>query len=69
MRGVALDKLMVAAGFEPGKMGPDVPKRDKRAGWKKALRLTAADGFQTVLSCGEVWPELGRTRAMVVWRT
>jgi DMSO/TMAO reductase YedYZ molybdopterin-dependent catalytic subunit len=66
--GVPLDKLLARAGFSPGAMGKDVPKREKRAGWKKVLRATAVDGFQAVFSCAELWEGMGPTRALVVWK-
>jgi hypothetical protein len=68
VRGVALGKLLEAAGFSPGPMGHDVPKREKRSGWKMALRVTAADGFQAIFSCAELWEQMGSTRALLVWQ-
>jgi DMSO/TMAO reductase YedYZ molybdopterin-dependent catalytic subunit len=65
--GVPLDKVLAAAGFAPGVMGKEVPKREKRAGWKMALRVTATDGFQAVFSCAELWEGMGATRALLVW--
>jgi hypothetical protein len=66
--GVRLDKLLAKAGFAPGAMGKDVPKREKRAGWKKVVRASAADGFQAIFSCAELWEGMGPTRALVVWK-
>ena len=65
--GAPLDKLLDRAGFTPGPMGHDVPVREKRSGWKKAVVATASDGFQAVFSCAELMPEMGPTRALVVW--
>jgi hypothetical protein len=65
--GVPLDKLLGKAGFNAGPMGKDVPAREKRSGWKKAVVATAADGFQAVFSCAELFPEMGPTRALVAW--
>jgi hypothetical protein len=67
VRGVPLDKLLRAAGFDPGPMGPAVPKREKRAGWKMAVRATAPDGFQALFSCAELWEGMGPTRVLLVW--
>jgi hypothetical protein len=66
-RGVPLDVVLAHGGFSPGAMDADVPKRDKAVGWKMAVLATAADGFQTVFSCGELLPSMGPTRAFVVW--
>jgi Oxidoreductase molybdopterin binding domain len=66
--GVPLDKVLSKAGFVSGPMGKEVAKREKRAGWKKALVATAADGYQAVFSCAELFPEMGPTRAFVVWQ-
>ncbi len=65
--GVAVDELLGAAGFTPGPMGKDVPKRDKRAGWKMGLRVTGSNGFQILFSCAELWEGMGSTRALLVW--
>jgi DMSO/TMAO reductase YedYZ molybdopterin-dependent catalytic subunit len=65
--GVPLDKVLAKAGFSPGPMGKDVPVRDKRSGWKKAVVATASDGFQAVFSCAELFPEMGPTRAVIAW--
>jgi len=67
VEGVALDALLTRAGFDPGAMGPDVPKDKKRAGWKKAVIATAADGYEAVFSCAEVMPAMGPTKVLVVW--
>jgi hypothetical protein len=34
---------------------------------EKAVVATAPDGFQAVFSCAELFPEMGPTRAFVVW--
>jgi len=65
--GVPLDKIPTRAGFSAGPESKDVPRREKRSGWKKALVATAADGFQAVFSCAELFPEMGPTRALVAW--
>ncbi len=67
VEGLPLDKLLAQAGFTPGRMGKDVPKREKRAGWKKALRATAVDGYQALFSCAELWDGMGPTRALLIW--
>jgi DMSO/TMAO reductase YedYZ molybdopterin-dependent catalytic subunit len=68
VHGVALDKLLTRLGFEVGVMGKDVPKRDKRKGWRMAIRASAPDGFEAILSCAEVFESMGATRAMIVWK-
>ena len=65
--GVPLDRILARAGFSPGAMGKDVPPKEKRSGWKKAVVATASDGFQAVFSCAELFPDMGPTRAFVVW--
>jgi hypothetical protein len=65
--GVGLDKVLAKFGFEPGAMGKDVPKQEKRRGWRKVVLATARDGYAAVLSCAEVSEEMGATRALVVW--
>jgi DMSO/TMAO reductase YedYZ molybdopterin-dependent catalytic subunit len=65
--GVPLEKILTKAGFSAGPMGKDVPVREKRSGWKKAVLASAADGFQAVFSCAELFPEMGPTRAFVAW--
>ena len=65
--GVGLDKLLAKFGFEPGAMGKDVPKQDKRRGWRKVVVATARDGYAAVLSCAEIFEDMGPTRALVVW--
>jgi hypothetical protein len=66
-RGVRLDKILVKLGFEPGAMGKDISVRDKRAGWKKVVRATAADGFEAAFSCAELSDGMGPTKAYVVF--
>ena len=68
VHGVPLDRLLSRFGFEPGPMGKEVPKQDKRKGWRMVVVASAADGFQAVLSCAEVFESMGATRAMVVWK-
>jgi hypothetical protein len=65
--GVRLDKVLVHFGFDPGPMGPDVPKSEKRSGWKKVVVASAPDGFQAVFSCAEISAQMGSTRALVIW--
>jgi hypothetical protein len=68
IHGVRLSKVLDAAGFSPGASGRDVPKTEKRAGWKMALRVTGADGYQTIFSCAELAEAMGPTRAYLVWQ-
>jgi hypothetical protein len=65
--GVRLDRVMAARGFAPGRMGEDVPKNEKRAGWRKVVLVTASDGFQALLSCAEIAEHMGRTVALLAW--
>jgi len=65
--GVRLDRLLGARGFAPGPMGKEVPKNEKRAGWRKVVLVSAADGYQALLSCAEMAEEMGPTIALLVW--
>lgn len=65
--GVGLDKVLAKFGFEPGAMGKDVPKQEKRRGWRKVVVASGSDGYAAVLSCAEIFEEMGTTRALVVW--
>jgi hypothetical protein len=66
-RGVRLDRILTHFGFSPGDMGKGESLRDKRAGWKKVVRATAADGFEAAFSCAELSDQMGPTRAYVVF--
>jgi hypothetical protein len=66
-RGVRLDRILAHFGFSPGDMGKGESLRDKRAGWKKVVRATAADGFEAAFSCAELSEQMGPTRAYVVF--
>jgi DMSO/TMAO reductase YedYZ molybdopterin-dependent catalytic subunit len=66
--GVPLDRLLTRFGFDPGPMGKDVPKHEKRKGWRMVVIASAPDGFQAVLSCAEVFESMGATRAIVAWK-
>jgi DMSO/TMAO reductase YedYZ molybdopterin-dependent catalytic subunit len=68
VRGVPLDKLLTRFGFEVGAMGKDVPKQEKRKGWRMVVVASAADGFQAVLSCAEFFESMGATRSLVAWK-
>ena len=65
--GVPLDKVLAHFGFDRGPMGPDVPKREKRSGWKLAVVASAPDGFQAAFSAAELTEGMGPTRALVIW--
>lgn len=65
VRGVALDKVLVTAGFDKGGMSKEMSPAQKRAGWKKVVRVTATDGFQAIFSCAEVSPDMGSTTAVL----
>ena len=66
--GVPLERVLTRFGFEPGPMGKDVPKQDKRKGWRLVVVASARDGFQAVLSCAEFFESMGATRAMLIWK-
>ncbi len=66
--GVPVERVLTRFGFEPGPMGKDVSKREKRRGWRLAVRASAADGFEAVFSCAELFESMGATRAMIVWK-
>ena len=65
--GVRLDKVLTHLGFSPGPMGKDVPVSEKRAGDRKAVVATAADGFRAVFSVAECVQGMGPTEVLVVW--
>jgi hypothetical protein len=65
--GVRLDKVLTHLGFSPGPMGKDVPVSEKRAGYRKAVVATAADGFRAVFSVAECVEGMGPTEVLVVW--
>jgi hypothetical protein len=67
LRGAPLGAILKKRGFTPGPMGHEVPKQDKRAGYKLVVLATAADGFQAVFSCAEVAEGMGATRAFVLF--
>ena len=66
--GVPLWKVLDKFGFSAGPMSKTMKPSEKRAGWKKVLVATARDGFQAVFSCAELFPTLGRTRALLVFK-
>jgi hypothetical protein len=66
--GLRLDLLLQHIGFEAGPGGASVPPRDRRAGWRRVLIAKARDGFRAVFTCAELMPEMGCTRAYLVWR-
>src|SRR5258708_38919895 len=63
--GVPLEKSLTKAGFSAGPMGKDVPVREKRSGWKKAVLASTAAGFQAVFRRAELFPHMGPTRDCV----
>lgn len=65
--GVPLSRILAHFGFTPGPMGKDVSKADKRAGYRKVVLATAADGYTAVFSSAEVAQDMGPTRALVIW--
>jgi len=66
--GVPLWKVLDKFGFSAGPMSKAMKPSEKRAGWKKVLVATARDGFQAVFSCAELFPTLGRTRPLLVFK-
>jgi hypothetical protein len=66
--GVSLQKILAEVGVEPGEMGPNLTPPQKVRGLRQAVVVTARDAFQAVFSVGELIPELGPTRVLVVDR-
>lgn len=66
-RGVALDKVLRDHGFDAGPGGRSLAPRDRRAGWRQLVVATSADDFVAVFTCAELMPDMGATRAFVVW--
>ncbi len=66
-RGVSLAKVLARCGLDGGTGGPGADPRTKHMGWRRVVLATAADGFQAVFSSAELMPEIGATRALVVW--
>lgn len=66
-RGVDLAQLLVRSGLEAGTAGPGADPHEKHIGWRRVVVATAADGFQAVFSSAELMPEIGPTRAWLVW--
>lgn len=67
VQGTPVEALLKSRGWTPGPMGPEVPKVDKRSGYKKVLIATARDGYQAVFSVAELTPGMGATRALIIW--
>ncbi|HVP69237.1 MAG TPA: hypothetical protein VMT17_18455 [Anaeromyxobacteraceae bacterium] len=65
--GVPVEKALLAFGFAPGPKGKHVPVGEKRGGWRKVLVAIGRDGYQVAFSCAELSPEIGATRALLVW--
>ena len=66
-RGVPLDAVLTHCGLDRGSTAPEIAPKDRAPGWKKVVIATAADGFQAVFTCAELMPQMGATRAFVVW--
>jgi hypothetical protein len=66
-RGIRLDKLLISLGFDAGMGGPAVPPRERRPGWRNVVVASATGGVCCVFTCAELMPEMGPTRAFVVW--
>jgi len=64
--GVSLQKILAEVGVEPGEMGSGLKPSQKVRGLRQVVVVTARDGFQAVFSVGELIPELGPTRVLVV---
>lgn len=67
VKGVRLDKLLLARGFAEGVTGPKADPKQKHAGLRSAVVATARDGFKAVFSVGELLETLGATQALIVW--
>jgi DMSO/TMAO reductase YedYZ molybdopterin-dependent catalytic subunit len=66
--GVPLAKVLLRYGVVPGPMGKTMAPADKRAGYKKVIVASAADGFQAVFSLAELSEGMGKTQALLVWK-
>ena len=66
VEGVPLEKVLAAAGW--GVDTADGGSRGKHASWRQVLIAKAADGYDAVFSSGEISPQLGATRVLVVTR-
>lgn len=64
--GVPVEAVLARFGFTPGVMGHDVPKAEKRSGWKMAVVATAADGFQAAFSAAELHALIGPSQVLIV---
>lgn len=67
VKGVRLDKLLLARGFSEGVTGPKADPKQKHAGLRSAIVATARDGFKAVFAVGELLETLGATQALIVW--
>lgn len=67
VKGVRVDKLLLARGFSEGVTGPKADPKQKHAGLRSALVATARDGFKAVFAVGELLETLGATQALIVW--
>jgi DMSO/TMAO reductase YedYZ molybdopterin-dependent catalytic subunit len=68
MRGVPMEAVLRKYGWDVGPGGKDVQPRDRRPGWRRAIVVTAADGFRAVFSSAEVTAENGPSKVFVVWQ-
>lgn len=66
--GVPLWKVLERHGFTAGSMAKGMKPSEKRAGWKKILIATSGDGFEAIFTCAELFPSMGSTKALVVYR-
>lgn len=66
--GVPLAKALEKFGVGPGAMSKEMAPKDKRAGYKKVVVASAADGFQAVLSLAEISEGMGKTQALLVFQ-
>lgn len=67
VKGVRLDKLLLARGFSEGVTGPKADPKQKHSGLRSAIVATARDGFKAVFAISELLETLGATQALIVW--
>lgn len=67
-RGLRLDRLLTELGFERGPGGAGVATHERRPGWRNVLLARGSDGFFAVFTLAELMPEMGPSRAYVVWQ-
>lgn len=68
-RGVPVSSVLAHLGLEPDKeVCEGVDAKVKRAGLRKALVVSARDGYQTVFSMAELFEAFGGGQVFLVWK-